>query len=71
MIITYQNSGNHRLSITPKQATRFEEANVWPRDERGYFTGVHFGLHHGSSDLSNDDVEALLDGQEVRGVVAT
>jgi hypothetical protein len=70
MITTYQNSNNTRISLSDAQIARLEDAEVWLRDEHGYLTGVHYGRHHGRPTLDDADVDQLIAGEEIRGLVA-
>lgn len=64
-VITYQNSGNTRIDLTPAQARKLEAACVWPRNQHGSMTSIYHGIHCGYPSLTDEQVDALIAGEDV------
>lgn len=69
-VITYGNGGPRKANLTPSQAAALERAGRWIRDEHGELCCVEHGSHRGPLSFTGLELQALIHGEEVHGVVA-
>lgn len=70
MVVTYGNGGPRRINLTPSQVALLDNAGKWVRDEHGDLAVVEHGGHRGPMSFTGLELQALIRGEEVHGVVA-